>query len=312
MARKYTTTNLINSIKTRVFIPSNQDVFTDANLLRLADEELQTTIVPMMMDVQEEYFVTSKTYALDGSTTSFTLPERAIGLKLKDVTILTSSGNERSLAQYSLEDSHEGRSPNATSYGQTDGFYLEGNKIKLMSTYSASETLKVYYFKRPNSLIDVDDAATITSFDTSARSVTVSALPSTFAVGEDADLVGARSPYDNKGTDLEISTVNGTTVTFTEDLPSDLRVGDYLCLAGEAPVVQVPTELFPVLSQLICVKVTEALGDQSGRNMAQAKLEEMSINAIQLISPRVEGERKIVTSKFNIVNYIARNDSWRY
>lgn len=312
MAKRYTTDSLLTSVKTRVLIPTNQDTFTDANILMLADEELQTSLVPLIMSVQEEYFVDSKIYTLGSNVTSVEIPERAIGNKVKDITLLDSAGIERSLAQYSLEDSHDVRGTVSFPYGGSHGFYIEGNKIKLTFSSNTSNRLKVYFFSRPNSLILSTAAAQISAIDSSARTITVSSLPSSFLVGEEVDIVKNKAPYDNAAIDIEISSINGTDVIL-ESWDSDIAVGQYLCLSGEAPVVQIPTELIPVLAQMVVMKITEALGDAKGVELARTRLMDMSEAALELISPRVEGERKIVTSRYNIMNYLSRRKNrWTF
>jgi len=321
VAIKYTTADLLASIKSRMLIPTNQETFTNTSILTLADEELQNFIVPMIMDVREDYFVTFKSespknVAADQQPT-FRMPERAIGNKLTDATIKDNSGNERSLPHYARPDSHD----NILGFqyqSPTDGFTFQGNTIIILGNYGQDSSFNFYYAQRPNKLVETDAAGLITVVNTSTNEITVSSLPSTFLVGTEVDLVMGSPPYDNITIDQEISSISGTIIglaslpTNTSSGEITVAVGDYVALAGEAPVIQLPTEFFSVLSQATVVRLLEALGDANGSRLAREALGRTAHDIISLVSPRVEGERKIVLARQNIFNYISRRTRWRF
>lgn len=321
MAKKYTTEDLLDSIKNRTLVPTSQITYTDQQLLSLADDELRSLIVPMMLDVRESYFIAKKQELLEGvdgaSQPIFTLPERAIGNKLYDVTVADNSGNEYSLPHYSRSDSHD----NQLSYGNNQtlfGFTMQGDQVIVLDSLSGRSRLNLYYFRRPSTLILPENAARITSINSSAKEIVVSSLPSTFAVTDEVDLVSASAPYVPLADDVVISSISGTTVTLSA-LPTNsstgnltLKVGDYLCVSGEAPVVQIPTDLYPSLAQAVAVKLLEGLGDTRGMQVAENKLVKMIEQGLALISPRVEGERKIIISRNNIKSYLSYKYPRRY
>jgi len=321
VAKKYTTEDLLASIKNRTLVPTSQITYTDEQLLSLADDELRSLIIPMMLDVRESYFIAIKQQDLSGvdgsSQPKFTLPERAIGNKLYDVTVADSGGNEYSLPHYSRSDSHD----NVLSYNNNEtlfGFTMQGDDIIVLDSLSGRSKLNLYYFRRPSTLVLPENAARITSINTSANEIVVSSLPSTFAVEDEVDLVSATAPYQPLADDVVISSISGTTVTLAS-LPKNsstneltLKVGDYLCVSGEAPVVQIPTDLYPSLAQAVAVKLLEGLGDTRGMQVAENKLIKMIEQGLALISPRVEGERKIVISRNNIKSYLSYTYPRRY
>jgi hypothetical protein len=113
-----------------------------------------------------------------------------------------------------------------------------------------------------------------------------------------------------KGTTrLPIVSINTSTkvVNINPDyIPKDLEVGDFMPLAGETPIPNVPTELHMVLAQRVAQRVLEALGDSEGLNNATAKVAEMEMKLTSMMDNRVEGApRKIVNRA--LMTGVARN-----
>ena len=52
-----TTEDLLDKIKRRSFIPVSQSTFTDAEILKIATEEMVGIIVPTILNAREEYYV---------------------------------------------------------------------------------------------------------------------------------------------------------------------------------------------------------------------------------------------------------------
>jgi hypothetical protein len=299
----FTTDDLISSIKSRASVPTSQNLFATADFLRFSNEELQSSLVPMLMSVREEYLVTSVDVSIVPGTSSYRINKRAIGGKLRDVQ-LVSGTSLRSLAQLNPEDI------TSTESGQ-QGFYIKSNSIVLSPTpTNSSDILRVSFFQRPNKLVAVSDAAQITSVDTVNNQVVVSAVPSTFNTGTLIDFIRNQPGFECLDIDKAISGISGTTITFGT-LPSDLEVGDYVCIATESPIPQIPQELHPMLAQLAAIKCLEAMSDQAGLANAEKKLKEMKQSALEVISPRVDGEAKKIMSTSNLVNSYKRSGFWR-
>lgn len=292
-------------------MPLSQVTVTEQDILRYADEELQTNIVPLMLGIREEYFVNFKDFTVS-PTKEYEIPQRAIGLKLKDVTAKDSSGSEISLSQYALEDSHD-------SYGNYDldtnsyAFTLINNKVKTIGSFSSNVTVRLYYFERPSQLVLSSASAKIETIDRTNNSITVSSLPSTFTVGAKVDLVKNTPGYETLLPDATISNIGGTQVDFSSStsIPDDLQVGDWLSLAEQAPVIQVPRDMYPLLSQLVVIRILEALNDP-GLAAAMRNMETMRANLLDLLSPRVEGESKKIINRNNPLSYLTRRNGYKF
>jgi hypothetical protein len=97
------------------------------------------------------------------------------------------------------------------------------------------------------------------------------------------------------------------TITFTTDLPDGLMVGDYVCLAGETVVPQVPVDVIPLLEQSVVCKVLESIGDVDGLKMANARLEKLEARLLTIIDNRIESPGKKVV---NLNSFIRKR--WGY
>lgn len=307
----FTTKNLIDSVKARIYMPLSQVTVTERDILRYADEELQTNIVPMMLGIREEYFVNFKDFSVSPDK-EYEIPQRAVGLKLKDVTARDSSGSEISLAQYPLEDSHDNYS-NYDFETNSYSFTLINNKVKTIGTFASNVTVRLYYFERPNQLVLSSASAKIETIDRTNNSITVSSLPSTFTVGAKVDLVKNTPGYETLLPDATISNIGGTQVDFSSStsIPDDLKVGDWLSLAEQAPVIQVPRDMYPLLSQLVVIRILEALNDP-GLAAAVRNMETMRANLLDLLSPRVEGETKKILNRNNPLSYLTRRNGYKF
>jgi len=282
----YTTATLLADIRLGAMLPpSGSATFSDAELLRLADREMQAGLVPLIMRSREEFFVSQQDAAINASAqlNSVRIPARAIGGKLRDLGLVDDGGALHIVSQISIEELE-----NAAS-----GFYVIGNVIKLWSAAGSwqTPTLRMSYFRRPSRLVAASAVGVVATITTATKTVTITSNPGTISTTTPVDLVRASPGYESLGDDL-VATVSGTSLVFAATLPTDLAVGDYVCLAGESPVPQVPPELHPVLAQRVIVKCLEAMNDPSGLSAAQAKLQELQSDAIALISPRVDGEPK--------------------
>lgn len=251
---------------------SDDNYWTDSELLTILNREMKLTIVPLLMKLKEEFFIQPKDYTItDGG--SYRLPKRNIGNKLRDVQIYN-DGSYTPLNRLFEEDRNKGLT----------GYYISRNSISLSDDIT-SGTLRVKYFLAPSELILESSAAQILTID-SATEVTVSALPSTIQTSTPVDFIQSERPNDQLAIDQTITNINSTTLTFSS-LPDDLTVGDYICLAGESPVPVIPEDLVPVLVQAALASALSSKKDSSAKYEKEV-LEEMKKTMIDMLDPRVE------------------------
>lgn len=265
---------IISEIQLKGSFPDDS-YFTTSEYTSIINGEVKNKIVPLLLKLAEDYLIESKEYTISASTSKYQLPTRAIGSKVRDVKVKDSSGNYMDLYRLFEEDRSSSRS----------GYYLKRNSIEL-STDITSGTLVISYFVRPSNLVASGAYCTISSIDLGTNTVTVESLPSSFLVDVECDFVQANSPYDLLGFDYSITGINTLDITFS-NLPDDLAEGDYLCLAKQSPVPQIPEETHQYLIQAALVKCLSSKKDKAVKYEASV-LKEMEENLINLLDPRVE------------------------
>lgn len=310
----YTTTELVAAIKRRGSLPTNQQLFTANDFINLANDEMELTIVPMLMSAREEYFVTYKDFTVTPSSTGpavFEIPADAVGMKLRNVCWVTPGNGVLSSIPFL---SNEQIAAANYDFLNLSGFGVEGNKILLYpSTAQGTGTLRMYYMRRPLQLISTSAAGQVTSINTMANEVTLSFVPNDWQVGDVVNFVNDKQPFDTKVVSLEITSLSSPTVGFASI--EDIEVGQWCAQEGFSPIPQIPIEAHKVLAQATVVKCLEAMGDKEGMQVAEAKLQQNIEAMFKIIGPRVDGAPKKVTTANNGIfdwssSYVNRRGVW--
>ncbi len=268
------TTELISALKIHGSFPTSNDLFSSADFLVLFNHQLQADITPMMMKLNEEYFLQKKDFPITPGGT-YRIPTRAVGAKIRDLKYVDGSGNLSNIQRLFEEERPLNNS----------GYYMLRNSVELSSDYTGG-TLRMAYFARPSALVSVTACAKVANINNVTMMVTVESVPQTFANGVIVDFVQNNNPYDLLGMDYSLVSVSGTTLTFSS-LPADLAIGDWVCLAVQSPVPMIPEEMHPVLIQSALCKTLSSKKDKAYKD-EQATLDAIKAAAINMLDPRVE------------------------
>lgn len=293
MANVYSATFLVSSIKRRGLIPTGQTTFTDAELLLIANEEVQTYIVPILSGVRERYGLTTTTQAYTAGTADYDIPTRAVGSNPERVLKLDS---DRYVPLDRIEPSREN---DFGATGDPVGYLLKGNKVQLIPNPSAGGTIKFEFFERPNRVVALTEVAEVaTAAAVGATSVTVSStVPATYTTSVTYDFVQGTPHFNTTARDLTPSAVSGTTWSYASGLPVALAKGDYICLANESPIPQVPVELHSVLAQRVAYRVFESLGNVAKAGQLEGQASKMAEKAKSLLAPRSDGSPRVIINR---------------
>ncbi len=284
-------TELINSIKINGAIPDDQDQFTDEVILAQADEAMLQTLLPLIMERQEEFFVFDQSFAVTANKSKYRIPSRSIGGVLRDVQIQRGT-SICSLPQMNSEDVQ------TSSPGTPHAFYLKSGSVCLYPTPASTDgsTLILSFFCKPGMLTPVTNASRVTAIN--GNTVTVAALPAIFVVGSSVDFIKGTAHYEPLGLSYTIQTIGGTDLAFTS-LPEDLEAGDWLSLSGYSPVPSIPEEFHPVLALLTAAKLLQSLGQTDQETALIQKAESAIQRLVGILAPRVLGEpQRCVTPLF--------------
>lgn len=289
----YSVTSLLASVKQRAMSASNQNLLTDDDIVRIASEELQGVLLPYIESVKNEYYVTEQNQTFVSGTTSYVMPQRATGTKLRDVCLVDNQGNEVLLNYINPEDLKS-----SWAYAPYQfGFYPKDHTIELIlgnligsGNYSF---VRMIYFRRPNTLCTTGNAGQVQSFDTTARTITLTFAPPSWTTSTQFDIINSMPPFQSRVDNATVNNISGFVLTFNDALPSDLSVGDWVSENNFSPIPQMPVECHRVLETLTAARILQYTGDPAFQVM-QAMAEGMKKDLIQILSPRVDGSpRKI-------------------
>ena len=308
----YTSDEIVKSVKRRIVMPTSQNLFTDQDLLDFATEEMNMAMVPMIQSQQEDYFLYTQLIDLIPGQTKYPIPYRATGNKLREVSFQSSAGNVLEMTRIGVGDLPFYNQ--SSSSNQVYAYYVENNQICLVpegggSTFSGQ--LRFTYYIRPNTMVPLEEVASVTSVNLLTGVITFSSLPekyfdNTGNLNPDllVDFVMVESPHKTLKFDvLPLSADrNAKTITFTpSDIPSTLRKGDQVCKATESAIPQIPSDLHVMLAHRVATRVLEAIGDTEGLQNANQKLVEMEKRAADLIDDRVEDSPRKLVNRHSIL-----------
>jgi hypothetical protein len=287
----YTVARLLADLRRRGQIPESSDrSFSTDDLVAMVSDETQSYMAQLLMSVREEFFVTDYDVTTVANQSGYRIPPRAVGSKVRQVLVSNGSG-------YQILQRVEPRAKwdyQFSGAGAPVAYFLKGTTIELLPTPSAGLTLRMQYFRRPNTVVYDDECGLITAINTGTRVVTISASVDDFSSSETYDFIRGEPGFETLAMDQAAAVSGGgTTLTFTNTLPTDLAVGDYVALAGQTPIPQLPVEMHQLLAQRTVVKVLEAMGDPKV-STAKSMCDEERARALTMLTPRSEGDSKYI------------------
>jgi len=161
----YTTDDLIESVKRRISYPLSQNTFQYSDIVAFLNEEMQLSAVPAVKMEHEEYFVYKKTVPLVDFISRYEIPDRAIGMALRDMKYSDVNGNFYDMTRIAPDDKAFFQQSNGSNQTVAK-FYVEGNEIVLtpLVQAGASGKLNFFFYLRPNNLVRNDRAAIILNY----------------------------------------------------------------------------------------------------------------------------------------------------
>lgn len=314
MAKPLTSTKLIKSIKRRAMIPEDQVTFDTEDFLEIINEEIQMSALPHLLTVHEEYLVYTVDVPFVEGQNEYEIPARAVGNKLRDLHFVETNGDIlREMSRVSLEDLMDYKyNDNSTYTGQ---FYVQNNKVVIIGAAPRTNAvLRMYIYLSPSEVVEEKETGKINSIDRTTGIVTVEEFPTKFSSLSQFDFVSSRNPNNVVDFDVNSTSVDSVTKSVTFDvnnIPTDLKVGDYLCQVEESPVANLPSELHPVLAQRVAIYCLESLNDTEGLTNAQRKLVEGEKSTWDLVDNRVEGANEKIKNRHGTMSQAAVSPFYR-
>lgn len=409
-----TSNDIIEAVKRKIAFPVSQNTFSEEDILRFANEEMFISQVPSVLQYHEEYFVYRVQTPLVSNISRYSIPDRAIGMRLRDLMWTDSAGNFFEMTRISADDKAFFQR-NIGANQAIHKFYIENNDVVLTPSVIGDPTgfLNFFIFMRPNQLVKNERARTIEGFtqditvvdnsalvagdkititlatqtpnpiptditiviggtaaatatniasaitaaaidgvSASASGTTVSCtfddittsfvalnetaisvssqlgfkfgteLSSIYSVGSKIDFLQTKPGHKTYVFDIRVKAVTNPSVgvyvlkvnrsdllvplstgyNFPQ-LIAGVQVGDYVCLAGESIIPQIPPDLHNMLAEKTAARILASLGDQAGLAMANDKIKEMEYRQGTLLNDRVDGAPQKITSRHSLLRY---------
>lgn len=291
MPNEFLISNLITATREAGMLPQQTDSTDDARVLATLNREQKTSLAAFMRKLREEYASATADITLVEGTLRYRIPTRAMGAAFKAARLVADDDSERDLVQL----------PEKERVGGVGDYYLEGN-YTVFRTQPSATTLRIGYARRLGKLVTSAEADTVTAINTSTGVLTTeradesgTTQPSGWGTGDRYDLVRATPHFDVLAADLTASDVSDGSITFAAaDLPDELAAGDFICLAGESPVVQAPLELHELLMQYALKKLLVGRKDKVALDAVKEEITKLEADCLDIMAPRVEGDDHVI------------------
>lgn len=126
--------------------------------------------------------------------------------------------------------------------------------------------------------------------------------PSIIVTGSVVDFLQTKSGHKSLSLSKEVQGAGTTTLLFTQsDVPTNLIVGDYICLENECIIPQIPTDLHIGLAERACARVLASIGDRDGLGVVDSKIQQIERMQSPLLGARDDGDAKKVLNRKSLL-----------
>lgn len=319
MANRWLVQKLIDNAKRRGLIVTSDDPtdgFATSDFLELIDDVVRSVMVPLLKRVRESYLLREVDLALTSGRARYPLPERAAAEALH--SILWDNGDADHWPPLQRTEAGQAHGFNASD-GTPYAYYMKDDGVVFVPTPAAGTTVRFLIYNRPSFVVEASAVAMVSAFNTSTKQVTLlsydsdteefddATVPSTFTSNASYDIVKGTPGFRCHAYD-QSATVASNVLTFAA-LPDDLAVGDFVALAGETPIAQIPLELHPMLAQEVTRTLLESKGDAKA-DRAERTVARLEKAATEMLSPRVSAGAKFIHN-YNAPGWSRSRLRWR-
>lgn len=304
------TDDLVATVKRDAFLTTAQGNFTDQQILQVADDCLRITIIPLLLSNREGFFRVFTEIPFVANQSDYTIPTYAMYGKLESIQYLDQAGNILPYQMIRLEIENLGDVLPTINEGRPHWFSVNSSAITVYPIPNVvGDKLRVYFNRRPGTLIEKALAAQVLSVNYSTGVVTyTSAPPAGFTATSPQDFYNGQSPYQLK-TQTIATAQAGSTQTFPVPSVQTLLPGDWVCPLDQTVFLPMPEELKPSLSDLVILSLART---QQDANLYQAQVQAATERMRQILEStgnRLPGNPK----RIRITNQLIRaNNVPRY
>lgn len=305
--------SIVDSVQAHPLMPLSANTLTEARIIEFLDEDMRSTLVPLVLAAKEEFYVENYDQTPTQGVYNYTIPRRAAFATWRDVVWVDPNGNEIAMTELAPEYVKITYPAGNLPPLYTFGFVLQNDHIILWppnSTVPVNYQLRMKIKRAPNHLTPAENCAQVTSVDPNNSQVTLNGNgDTTWTTSLTFDTIPNYPQFTSLGDDLTISAINqvtpaATVITFDE-YPTGIAVNDWVCPAQLSPIPQIPYDMFPLLIQRGVIRCLESLGDTQNLQVAERRYQDMAADFARTVSPRIEGTRKCLVNR-------TANFGWNY
>lgn len=302
--------SLVASVYRRILSPNSQNTLQPDDIIAFLDEEMRTTIVPLVLAAQEEFWVQNIDQPVLQGVYNYTIPKRAAFATWRDVVFVDANGNEINMSMLSSEYLKLTYPAGGNPPLYVFGFILQNDQIILYPNTAGTPTqyqLRMKIKRRPNNLTSTTNCNQITAINTLTNVVTfANAIDPTWTTSTTFDIIPNSPQFTSRRDDQTVSMISGNTMTFsgTPPLPTNpqtgnvtLQVGDWVCPSQMSCIPQVPYDMFPLLVQRAAIRALTAMGDTQNLQIAERQYQDMAADFARTVSPRIDGTPKKIVNR---------------
>lgn len=303
MALVYTAEKLLDSIRNSGTLNNAKAQGTDdPAFLKYVNEVVRSKVVPQILRVQEDYLVQSIRVPLTSGKTKYRIPLRAIGQQLRDFAYVDASGNRRFFGSQPVRR-EELPSYNGSGGTEPAGYYIEGPYVRLVPTIgNYAGQLEYAFFCAPSALVLEAETRKIVTVNTGTGIVTLnSPTPADWSTSILFDVHAPWAGAELKVFDAAASQVGGvgfeSQITFSTAIDGSqygmevpVAVGDYVTVAGESALLQIPEDLIPLVIEAVVAQAMGAAGDGQAIAASAARMKGLTQDSLQMLENRTKSK----------------------
>lgn len=297
--------------KLTAFQPDSNGAFTDAEWLLMANSVLLNVMYPLLRKMEGEYYVETEDTTPVANQAEYDLPAEAYGGLVRDVTWLDSSSRGYSMVWKNLED--RDLYADSSYYAPSNNppaFTIQGDKIVLLpAPASATGTLRVRYYRRPNKIVLSSETAKVSSvsFSTNTTITCTATVPSALTGSVTFDVISGFRTHEVR-LDSQAGSGSGTDITVSGvDVTSSVSTGDYIALEGDSPLPMLPDALQGLFAKRVAYEALVNLGSGRSSQVLSDFRRDMAF-ILEAFEPRVKGQtQKII----NWASHLRGRDSYQ-
>jgi hypothetical protein len=288
----YGSSDVIARVRRDAHIDSSDVDYPAAVILDIMDSVIQKRIVPSILGLRADYWLTYADIAVTADRQKYPIPDRASLGTIYSVQYLDDNKENKVELEWKWVEDMD-----PDSSGEPSSHYIQDDTVLVYPIPSSSTGyIRIWYHYMPSNLVEATDCMLITGGV--ATGVLTGDAPSAWG-GSDIplsyDIVSGKSPFALIHSDLTASAVvSGTSITFS---PSDidttrLATGTYyVCLAGETCFPMCPKSLHYTAVDLVVAHIRDASGDEGFAQKIQLAAADLQLQ-ISTMFPRKQTKQK--------------------